>query len=180
VPTRPAGAFYTADILQKRKSELSRDEFERLFQHMWLIRSLDEDERPLSIFNTWDAKPSHRGPKVHGKVLLSALLRSDPAQYGAHPLIKQAQVWSDQILIGRALNNDIILRHESVSKLHAYFKMRRDEVWLLYDAKSANGTKVNGARIRPGEGVEVQSGAILIFGHIPVEFIGSGELYDSL
>jgi hypothetical protein len=181
VPTRPA-AFYSADIVQKLKSELTRDAFEKRFPHYWVIRHLDADERPPATFNTvaWDTKPVERGGKVPGNVLLSARLRGDPAHYGLHPLIKQAKVWSDQILVGRALNNDIIFRHESVSKLHAYFKQRRNDAWLLYDAKSANGTTVNGTKIPPGEGLEVQSGAIIVFGHLPVEMITSVDLYDAL
>jgi FHA domain-containing protein len=181
VPSRPAGSFHTADIIQKLKAELTRGDFEKRFTHPWLIRHLDADERPPSTFNTvaWDTKPVSGG-KVPGNVLLSARLRGDPSRYGLHPVIKQAKVWSDQILVGRALNNDIIFRHESVSKLHAYFKQRRDGVWLLYDAKSANGTTVDGQKIPAGEGLEVRSGVVLIFGHLPIELIESGDLWDSL
>src|SRR5262249_44104107 len=142
VPSRPVGTFYVAQVVQKLRRELARADFERRFPHLWLIRYLDEDERPPSTFNTvaWDTKPVERSGKRPGNVLLSARLRADPLHYGLHPVLKQAKVWSDQILVGRALNNDIIFRHESVSKLHAYFKMRRDSDWLIYDAKSANGT----------------------------------------
>ncbi len=53
------------------------------------------------------------------------------------------------VTIGRARNNDIILAHSSVSKLHAIVH-RHGIGWLIEDRNSTNGTFIEGVRL-PGE-----------------------------
>ncbi len=48
--------------------------------------------------------------------------------------------------IGRADYNDIVVDHESVSQAHAKLQLR-DEVWVLSDSGSTNGTTVDGVRV---------------------------------
>ncbi len=60
-------------------------------------------------------------------------------------------VWSQQVTIGRARNNDIRLSDPSVSKVHAYiflppaWPMTTEGGWRLVDASSTNGTRVQTA-----------------------------------
>jgi pSer/pThr/pTyr-binding forkhead associated (FHA) protein len=87
--------------------------------------------------------------------------------------------WSRQITVGRAANNDLVLRHASVSKLHAHFSLRGEggaEVFLLADDGSANGTSVNGRDLARGEeaAVTVSPGDQLRFGEV------EGTLLDPL
>ena len=56
------------------------------------------------------------------------------------------QPFPDKITVGRTVNNDLVLRHASVSKFHAYFA-RRGEVWTITEAGSRNASKHNGVRI---------------------------------
>ena len=49
-----------------------------------------------------------------------------------------------RISIGRARNKDIVLRHSSVSKFHAWFEADDSENLHLCDAGSTNLTHVNG------------------------------------
>lgn len=54
--------------------------------------------------------------------------------------------FADQIYLGRANNNDIILEDESVSKAHAFFTNSADG-WDISDVESVNGTFVSGVKV---------------------------------
>src|SRR4051794_10640808 len=45
--------------------------------------------------------------------------------------------WADRISIGRAANNDLVIRHASVSKLHAHLRVDGARVYVA-DAGSRN------------------------------------------
>ena len=174
------------DDLQKTRKELAKGDFEKKYPHLWLIRELDPDERAPSSFNTvaWDSKKTIAlGKKLKASGAgMAARLRVDPGRYGLYPLIKSgANPWTDRVLVGRASNNDIVFRHESVSKVHAYFEKGEGSTLRLHDAKSANGTRVDGKPIEPGgSGAEVKSGATLLFGSLACEVISTADLFDSL
>jgi hypothetical protein len=55
----------------------------------------------------------------------------------------------DRVTVGRATNNDIVLRDGSVSKLHAWFSRHEEREFSLADADSTNHTAVNGQRLEP-------------------------------
>jgi hypothetical protein len=172
--------------LQKLKRQLTRGEFEKKFQHPWLVRELDEDERP-ALFRTMVTNPRRGGatasrrPPPPGDGYLR-LLAADPGRFGVYPLSKSgSNPWSDRVLVGRASNNDIVLRNDRISKLHAYFQCGARGIWRLYDAKSANGTRVDGVPVPPGEdGIEIHSGQLVLFGSVAAEVVDSATLYDSL
>lgn len=69
--------------------------------------------------------------------------------------------------IGRADYNDLVFGEESVSAAHAKLQ-RREEVWVLADLDSTNGTYVDGDRIH-GE-VPLMPGATVRFGDVTVLF----------
>jgi len=69
--------------------------------------------------------------------------------------------------IGRADYNDLVFGEESVSASHAKLQ-RREDVWVLTDLGSTNGTFVDGDQIR-GE-VPVMPGSTLRFGDVAVLF----------
>jgi len=68
----------------------------------------------------------------------------------------------DTVTIGRALDNDVILDDEQISRHHANIR-RQGNQFVLTDLASANGTFVNRARIaephalRPGEMIQMGS-----------------------
>lgn len=172
--------------LQKLKRQLTRGEFEKKFPHPWLIRELDEDERP-ALFRTMVAHVRRLAPtivpkRVHSGESFAKLLAQDPARFGLYPLSKSgSNPWSDRIHVGRASNNDIVLRNDRISKLHAYFQCGARGVWRLFDAKSANGTHVDGVAVPADEeGVEIHSGQFLVFGTVATELIDSATLYDAI
>ena len=86
----------------------------------------------------------------------------------------------DRISVGRAPNCDIVFRDPSVSKLHGHFREVSAESAVFTDAKSANGTRLNGAVVAAGAGIEVKSFSYLIFGRIRVQLLASADVYDWL
>ena len=81
------------------------------------------------------------------------------------PLRKRAgagKPFSERVSAGRARNNDIVLRDESVSKFHAYLT-KRGEVWWVHDQGSTNGTFVDKKKI-DAKGVAVDNGSRVAFG----------------
>ncbi len=69
--------------------------------------------------------------------------------------------------IGRARNNDVHLRDDSVSSAHATL-LRKGDAWFVVDLRSANGTFVNGSR-SSGER-ELPPGASLRIGAVEMVF----------
>ncbi len=73
--------------------------------------------------------------------------------------------YPDRVSVGRAWRSDMVLRLSFVSKLHAHFLIAApDGVLRLIDQRSANGTRVNGASIEPGQPVELAVGDRIGFG----------------
>jgi hypothetical protein len=175
--------------LQKLKRQLTRAEFEKKFPHPWLVRELDDDERP-ALFRTMvtNVKKIAPPPPIPKQRLgaaangLSAQISAEPGRFGVYPLAKSgSNPWSDRILVGRASNNDVVIRNDRISKLHAYFQAGTRGGWRVHDARSANGTRVDGVLVPPGEeGLEVKSGQMVMFGTVAVQVLDSAELYEAL
>ena len=64
--------------------------------------------------------------------------------------------------VGRASNNDLVIRSQMVSKFHATFSVR-DGQWELTDQGSSNGTFVDKGRLEPKRPVEVGNGSEISF-----------------
>lgn len=65
-----------------------------------------------------------------------------------------------KITVGRAKNNDVIIRASKVSKVHAAFIVGKDD-WQLMDMGSVNGTVVNGERLEKSQSVKLSSGDMI-------------------
>jgi len=96
--------------------------------------------------------------------------------------------WLEWIAVGRARNNDLILRHQSVSKLHARIHVEqaggekpaaRSAFWLT-DMRSTAGTTVNGAVIAPSRPYPLNPGDEIGLGQVTCEFLDSAALYRKL
>lgn len=87
---------------------------------------------------------------------------------------------SARIWVGRAFNNDIVLRDRTVSKCHAYFDYQGSGALQLKDAKSRNGTRVDGELIGSDSPFEVASGVQISFGSVHAELCSARELWRVL
>jgi hypothetical protein len=170
----------------------------------WLLVRLGaEDDQLAAALRAADAQvPSIRPPGqlgFHTEVLSEAPIRlkregeaaSDPDwatlvrglgddTYYAVPIRKRTDVdaaFGERISIGRALNKDLVFRHASISKFHAYFQLGAPYVCALADAGSKNGTTVNGSRIPPKGVVEVVSGDRVTFGSVRTVVLDARTLW---
>ncbi|HEX7480320.1 MAG TPA: FHA domain-containing protein [Polyangiales bacterium] len=110
-------------------------------------RSLDEQAgRNVSELERRLAQARHFAVHVEKRVLDSA--------------------YAERISIGRARNKDLVLRHPSVSKFHAWFELGADGSLCVADAGGKNGTQL-GSRVLPArEPVSVAPGEVLRFGTV--------------
>jgi hypothetical protein len=74
-----------------------------------------------------------------------------------------------KITVGRAKNNDVIIRASKVSKIHAAFVVGKDD-WQLVDMGSVNGTVVNGERLEKSQSIKLNSGDMISFWRYVFEY----------
>lgn len=92
----------------------------------------------------------------------------------------------DWISIGRNEGNDIWLPHASVSRFHALLREttgQGGDGMAVHDAKSANGTSVEGAKApRAGDGspIVLRPGMTVRFGDINATFLDAAALHAML
>ena len=121
-------------------------------------------ERPVALFAPEQASAI---PEARRRVLLLPVTRA--------PRSPQAR----RITVGRSSMNDLVLRFDQVSKIHAYFVPREHGPGLaLVDAGSTNGTTVNGVRLVPDERIDVFDGDEIEFGPgLPFAFLATDTLH---
>jgi len=85
-----------------------------------------------------------------------------------------------RISIGRARNKDIVLRHSSVSKFHAWFEIDPSEEIFLCDAGSTNLTHVNGQPVEARARTPVSPGDSLRFGAVETILCSPRTFWESL
>jgi hypothetical protein len=92
------------------------------------------------------------------------------------PLANGGVVAGTRVTVGRTSEQQVVINHRSVSKLHAYFDFDADRRIYLSDNNSTNHTSVNGTRIlRP---VEVHPGCELRFGSVDAALYRPQSLWD--
>jgi hypothetical protein len=109
-----------------------------------------------------------------GKVNVAPAARTPPPGSGASPASSDRLVairksdrnaFRNMISLGRTPNNDIVVDHPSISKLHAFFQVLPDGPAIaLTDSSSSNGTTVDGKRLKPHKAAPLESGQSVVFG----------------
>jgi hypothetical protein len=110
--------------------KLSREEFLSQYPHLLLVVN------PFGLTNTPDfltCAPSD-GPGTGNTTSIVFIKKQD----SSNPF--------GMITVGRAGNNDIIIKSAQVSKFHAFFNKEGDG-YLLVDSSSRNGTWLNGKKL---------------------------------
>lgn len=147
------------------------------------------------------AESDYDGGFETGVVTAESVLRGDTAgdrdddwsSASAHPFLLEVKKrpdneWLSWISVGRAGNNDLVLRHPSVSKLHGRIQTEQTPEddnpdgtgYMLIDAGSSNGTWVNGSRLAPPDPRRLNAGDRLRFGEVECEFLDGSLLHDRL
>ena len=111
------------------------------------------------------------------------LVRVIRAPHFVVPLGKRAdagRAFSERVTVGRARNSDVVLRHPSVSKFHAWFARDDDNVYFLTDASSRNGTWRNEAQLAGGDPTRMRTGDLLRFGSVEATYCDAVTLRAAL
>jgi ABC transport system ATP-binding/permease protein len=96
--------------------------------------------------------------------------------------LRSERLPSENVIVGRAAEVDLILSHPEVSRRHCRI-LREDENWFIEDLGSQRGTAVNGSRIsgrtalRPGDQIQVGP-VLLVLGVSPEESSTPAELLN--
>ena len=105
-----------------------------------------------------------------------------PSRYLVFPVRKTERSLIERFYsVGQTRNNDVVIRDVSVSKSHAFFEDDGSGGFTLQDARSTNGTYVNGKRVpRSGMGLPaaVKTGDLVRFGSIELSFIDARSFRD--
>jgi len=121
-----------------------------------------------NVLNDFDAK------------ILSTMLKRH--SYFVAPTRKRTGVskpFEDRVSVGRARNNDIVLRDESVSKFHAWFERNDEGVFYIVDADSTNSTLLNGKPVTRTPQI-VRDGDEIRFGSVPTTLCHPETFWDAL
>jgi len=86
----------------------------------------------------------------------------------------------DRISVGRARNKDIVLRHPSVSKFHAWFERDAQGVWCVADAGSKNGTRTNAVEMTARDLIKTKPGDLIRFGSVEAMLCSCDTLWKTV
>jgi hypothetical protein len=112
-------------------------------------------------------EPESRPSSPFGPKQLELRLITGP--YVSVPIHKRAGSGKDfieRVSVGRATNNDIVIRDDSVSKVHAWFARGDEGNVYIADAGSRNKTMVNGVVIPLQSPEEITGGDAIRFGAV--------------
>jgi hypothetical protein len=139
-------------------------------------------ERTIGFETRSEIDESRKSPRrltVFGAAQLAIRLVRGP--HFAVPVRKRPEAgksFSERVSVGRARNNDVVLRHESVSKFHAWFRADEDGAFYVGDAASRNGTWVNGAGLQAPH--RLTAGDEVTFGGVRAVFCPPTVLWDAI
>lgn len=148
---------------------LWREFEEKHSTHVLVI--LPADETPVTPFHTTEfgEVPVKGRPPINDDYRVGPMTN----RQGSHPF----KVF---ITVGRAGNNDIVLRDIEVSKVHAYFELV-EEMWTIRDGTSTNGTWVGEHRIPDDVKTVLRSTDTLKFGPgVGAVFFNPADFYQFL
>ena len=168
----------TVEQWRKSLEGVTRQQFVAKNPHAFLLwnSAVGADVTPLAA-----APPLSFHTQVHASANRPSVAAGSAEGVVLFPLQKaKGNPFPDRISIGRAPNCDIVFRDPSVSKLHGHFREVTADAAVFTDAKSANGTRLNGAAVVSGEAIVVKSFSYLVLGRVRVQLLSSGDVYDWL
>lgn len=169
------------DEWRRVRAITTRNDFIALHPHVFLVSAPDRSTGEITPLT----KPTEFRTVTHKDDLLGSQARPTEPAVPDEPLIyalrkADGHPFPERISLGRATNCDVVIRDPSVSKLHGHFRDIGPESAYFTDAKSANGTRVDGALIKPGEAVEIHRHTVLGFGRVQLLVISPADAFDWL
>lgn len=136
-----------------------------------LVYEGDPGDRPFR-FDTADFESS---------IAKIAIAQWDQLKVRIVPIAKSPRSpYQDRISVGRASNCDIIIRHPSISKLHAHIRVGENGSYTLIDLGSHNGTRIHSRRLAPHTPEPLRVNTALAFGVVGVRTLDAGGLHTLL
>lgn len=169
--------------------------FAARFAGHYLLGNVPDTDASEPDFHTGVLTPSSvdelRSQIAAYEAELTAGATGDPDRLDGGPFlieIKKHRInaWSDWISVGRASNNDIVLTHSSVSKLHARIHSERSgggaaaSGYLLTDTGSSRGTSLAGRMLKQGAPRPLAPGDRIVFGEVECFFYDGSALHHVL
>ncbi|MHC4781149.1 MAG: FHA domain-containing protein [Planctomycetota bacterium] len=165
------------EYLEKR-SHMDREAFVNRFRTSFLVIEFGVESYSADAFRTMSAEgngdrptePAERKP-VNTHIALAV------------PVVKsERNSFLRMITLGRATNNDVVVPHPSVSKLHVYFRVDNDSGSVFVtDSGSTYGTTLDRLRLERNETYPMKSGSVLLLADsVRVTFLVSADFYDFL
>jgi hypothetical protein len=145
--------------------------------------------RDLDATMTGDKVPAAPGARAPKPWMTGASARLEPsdrippellrAPCHVLPIKKRADgSFLQHVSVGRARNHDIVLRHRSVSKFHAWFEIHDGNRLLVKDSESRNHTFVDGQQV--ANRVDVHPGQTVRFGSVDARICTPESLWRAL
>jgi hypothetical protein len=168
IATRPLVEL--AEELQEKGEERFR--YAHLHPFLVLLQSpADEPYEP-------QVKTVDGGPEGPAGLLVS---KEELAKEYAVLLTKSPRnSYEARITVGRARNNDIVIRSSKISKIHSVFRKTEEGGYLIEDMGSVNGTAVNGTTIKKDQAVALSDGDVISFWRYIFEFVELETLLQML
>ena len=159
------------EALQREFERSGEQVFRRRYGHGCLVLQhgppSDDDWIDLNTSEASLSKPGDLGRSLAGMRAV-LLTKSQRNAFGA------------KITVGRARNNDVILRAPKISKLHAAFLPESGDRLAVMDMGSLNGTVVNGERLAAKQPVALHGGDLISFWRYVFELVDRDSLIARL
>jgi pSer/pThr/pTyr-binding forkhead associated (FHA) protein len=148
VADQPNSEIHLIRELAGKLGKLGEDHFRKLYPHPFLV-----------VINRPPEDREWMDPRTAESKLSDIREIEIRSQSGEAVAVAKTDrnAFKSFITVGRARNNDIVLRAPKISKLHAQFAPCEDGCELM-DLDSANGTTVNGVQLRKDQSVRLNSG----------------------
>jgi hypothetical protein len=95
------------------------------------------------------------------------------------PVKKVQATLPSMISVGRTANNDIVINDVQISKFHALFRVRGNDL-EIEDAGSVNGTRVGTVQIAKGQPKVVRNGDRIGFGTVELKLFDTEAAWHAL
>jgi hypothetical protein len=165
----------------------TRSEFEAIYPWAFLVsarRRGTGDYTPLAKATEFRTVTHDRGVTLTGASSITPSSAALPAVSDERVIVvlkkAAANPFPERISIGRANNCDVVIRDPSVSKLHGHFRDIRADSAIFTDAKSSNGTRIDGNPVEAGVSVALQRQSIIVLGRVRLTLLTAAEVYDWL